>query len=127
MAEPHATLTGAGLALGTVTLTGTIFGMHYDALAIGFVAALVALLHMPPRDGQARTPWRVFSLVAGASFIAGVFAPATAQAATAYLPWVASLGADLLRVTSAAIIGATANVGLPLVFGWMARKAGGQA
>ena len=127
MAEPHATLTGAGLALGTVTLTGTIFGMHYDALAIGFVAALVALLHLPPREGQARTPWRVFSLVAGASFLAGIFAPATAQAATAYLPWVAALGPDLLRVTSAAVIGVSAHVVIPLAFAWLARKAGGQA
>lgn len=125
MAEPNATAAGAGLALGTVTLTGTIFGMHYDALAIGFVAALVALLHMPPRDGEARTPWRVFSLVAGASFLAGIFAPATAQAAQAYLPWVSALGADLLRVTSAAVIGASANVLIPLAIVWATRKAGG--
>jgi len=127
MAEPNSTAVGAGLALGTVTLTGTIFGMHYDALAIGFVAALVALLHMPPRDGEARTPWRVFSLVGGASFLAGIFAPATAQAATAYLPWVAALGADLLRVTSAAVIGASANVLIPLAITWATRKAGGEA
>jgi hypothetical protein len=127
MAEPHSTAIGVGLAFGTVTLTGTIFGMHYDALGIGFVAALVALLHMPPRDGQSRTPWRVFSLVAGASFLAGVFAPATAQAATAYLPWVAAMGPDLLRVTSAAVIGASANVVIPLGFAWLARKAGEQA
>lgn len=127
MTEPHVTLGGSALALGTVTLTGTVLGMHYDALIIGFVAALVATLHLPPRDGQARTPWRVFSLVAGASFLAGIFAPATAQAATAYLPWMAALGGDLLRITSAAVIGASANVAIPLAITWATRKAGGQA
>lgn len=124
MAEPHSTAIGAGLALGTVTLTGTLIGMHYDALTIGFIAALVALLHMPPRDGKGRTPWRVFSLVTGASFLAGVFAPATALAAQAYLPWAAALSVDVLRISAAAVIGASANVALPLAFGWLIRKAG---
>lgn len=127
MTEPHVTLGGTALTLGTVTLTGTVLGMHYDALVIGFVAALVATMHLPPRDGEARTPWRVLSLVGGASFLSGIFAPVTAQAATAYLPWAASLGADLLRVTSAAVIGASANVMIPLAITWATRKAGGQA
>lgn len=126
MTEPHSTAIGAGLALGTVTLTGTLMGMHYDALAVGFVAALVALLPVPPKNGESRTPWRVFMLIAGASFLAGVFAPVTALAAQVYLPWVAALGADTLRITSAALIGATANVVIPLGFAWLARKAGAQ-
>lgn len=125
MAEPHSTAGGAALALGTVTVTGTILGMHYDALAVGFVAALIALLHLPPRPEERRTPARVGALVAGAAFLAGIFAPITASAATTYLPWTAGIGADLLRVTAAAVIGATAHVALPLVFGLLARKAGG--
>ena len=127
MAEPHATLTtGAGLALGTVTLTGTILGRHYDALLIGFFAALVALLHLPAPAGEQRTLLRVFSLVVGASFLAGVFAPVTALAAENYLPWTAQLGRDALRMTSAAVIGAGVHVAIPLLFAFAQRKAGGQ-
>lgn len=124
MAEPHATAAGTALALGTITLTGTIMGMHYDALGAGFIAALVALLHMPPKDGEQRTVGRVFALVAGASFLAGIFAPLTAAAATAYLPWTTTLGADLLRVSAAAVIGLTAQVAIPLAFAFIARRAG---
>lgn len=127
MAEPHATLAGgSALALGTVTLTGTVLGLHYDALAIGFFAALVALLHMPPPEG-ARPILRVFALVAGSSFMAGIFAPVTALAAENYLPWTAALGPDLLRITSAALIGASVHVAIPLVFAFAKRKAGEQA
>lgn len=125
MAEPNATAAGTVLALGTVTLTGTILGMHYDALAIGFVAALVALLHLPAQDGESRTPWRVFSLVAGAAFLAGLLSPLAALAATNYLPWTAALGRDALRLTAAALIGGGVHVAIPLAFAWMARKSGG--
>lgn len=44
MTEP-ATITAAGgaLALGTVTLTGSILGLEYDVLLVGLAGGLVAL------------------------------------------------------------------------------------
>jgi hypothetical protein len=125
MAEPNATAAGAVLALGTVTLTGTILGMHYDALAVGFVAALIALLHMPEKNGAPRSPLRVFSLVAGAAFLAGMLSPVAAVAATNYLPWTAALGRDVLRLAAAAMIGVGVHVAIPLSFSWLTRKSGG--
>lgn len=126
MPEPNATITGSALALGTVTLTGSILGVPYDALAIGFGAALVSLLHLPPKAGEARTPWRVFTLVIGASFLAGIFAPVLAVAAENYLPWAATAGRDALRIAAAALIGAGVHVAIPLLYGLMTRKIGGQ-
>lgn len=120
-----AVIAGSGLALGAVTLTGTILGMHYDALAVGFFAALVAVLHMPPREGDKRTPLHVFWLISAGSFMAGLFAPATAQAAQAYLPWLAALDRDTQRITAAGVIGVTVNVAIPLLYAVMTRKAGG--
>jgi hypothetical protein len=125
MAEPHSTAVGTTLALGTVTLTGTILGMHYDALIVGFIAALVSLLHLPPAAGETRTIGRVFALVASASFMAGLLAPITAAAATNYLPWTLRIGADLLRVTAAALIGAGIHVAVPATMSWMRKRAGG--
>lgn len=124
MAEPHALAGGSVLALGTVTLTGTILGLHYDALAIGFFSALVALLHMPTPRGD-RSLLRVFSLVAGASFLAGVFAPTAGLAMRNYFPWSAALGDDMLRITAAALIGASVHMAIPLVFAFAAKKATG--
>lgn len=93
-------------------------------MAVGLVAALVALLHITPPEGQARTPVSVFLLVAGSAFLAGVFVPVAVPGIVSYLPWTANAGERALAYAAAAIIGALPHVG-PLAWRtWQARKGG---
>ena len=121
MTEPHATTAAATWALGTITVTGMIFGMHLDALIIGFIAALFGTLHLPISDPP-RSPYRLFSMAVGAAFCAGLFSPIASAAAINYMTWPISIGEQGLRVASAGLLGLTINVGLPLIFDFMARK-----
>ncbi len=112
MAEPAQTiLTGVAPAAAATGL-GMLLGMHADALLIGFMAGLVALMHVPPKPG-ARTPLRVFALVAGSAFLSGIFAPLVAAATVNYFQWAAAVGSDSLRFAAAAAIGG--GVHLPIV------------
>lgn len=127
MSEPATTATGAGLALGAVTITGTVLGLHIDALLLGLAAALSALMLLPPDGGPPRTPWRVFAFVASASFAAGVFAPLVALIAADELETLRRLDPAVLRGMSAVAIGATVHLLLPAlrpVVGLVAERIG---
>lgn len=117
MAEP-ATTTGIAAA-AVATGAGIFLGMHTDALIVGFVAGLVALLHVPPQATQ-RTPLRIFALVAGSAFLSGIFSPIASAAMVAYFDWAKSLGEDAMRFTTAASIGG--GVHLPWVRQWFAGR-----
>lgn len=117
MPEPGTAGTGAAIALGAVTLTGSVLGLHYDALAIGFVAALFALLHTAPDPDLPRTPLRVFAFVAAGSFAAALFAPLAAVAVREYLDVVGKVDAEVLRMCCAGVIGATINAAIPALRG----------
>jgi hypothetical protein len=84
-------------------------------MAVGLVAALVALLHITPPEGQARTPVSVFLMVAGSAFLAGVFVPVAVAGGTNYLPWLAGVGDRPLQLAAAAVIGALPHVA-PLIW-----------
>ena len=93
---------GAGIA--------TTLPLDPITMGVGLVAALVALLHTPPPPGQDRTTWRVFALVAGSGFLAGVFVPVAVAGGTAYLPWLSNAGDRPLQLAAAALIGAAPHV-----------------
>lgn len=118
MAEPATTVgvTAAAVATGA----GIFLGMYADALIIGFVAGLVALLHVPPAEGQ-RTPLRIFALVAGSAFLSGIFAPIASAAMVGYFDWAKPIDPTALRFAVAAAIGG--GVHLPWVRHWFAGKA----
>lgn len=122
MSEP--TTTGSALALGAVTLSGSILGLHYDAMLIGFVAALVSLLHLQPDDGEPRTPGRVFAFVASAAFLAGIFAPALALWSRVNLEWLATMPDAALRPICAAVIGGGGHLLVPLAIAALRRRGG---
>lgn len=107
MAElSSATVATGGLAFGAVTITGSLLGMHADSLAMGFLAALFALLVTRPDPDVPRTPIRVFGFVAGGAFAAGVLAPLVAAATMKYVAVAAGMDVDYMRLVSAAAIGA---------------------
>lgn len=118
MAEPT-TIVGVSAA-AVATGAGIYLGLYADSLIIGFVAGLVALLHVPPEVGQ-RTPLRIFALVAGSAFLSGIFSPIASAAMVGYFDWAKPVGADALRFAAAAAIGG--GVHLPWVRHWFAGKA----
>lgn len=116
MAEPS--ITGIAIAAGTITLTGSILGVHYDALLAGFAGGLVALSYLPSMPAM-----RIAGTVVAASLLAGFFAPVLAFGAANYFPFLTGAG-DSLRIAMAAGIGIFGQALIPAVLGYIRRKGG---
>ncbi|MBY0556560.1 MAG: restriction endonuclease [Burkholderiaceae bacterium] len=106
MAEPSST-TAVAIAAGTVTLSGSIFGVQYDALLAGFFGGLVSLSYLPPMSAP-----KIAGTVAGSALLAGFFAPVIAAGSLHYFPWLLGVG-DFTRLASGAALGIAAQVVIP--------------
>jgi len=131
MADPSTTGSSAiaGTAIksaGSGSLTALTLPLDPITMAVGLIAALVALLHITPPPGETRTPIRVFMLVAGSGFLAGVFVPVVVAGGVNYLPWLHSAGDRAMHLAAAAIIGAAPHV-LPLLWKIYKESKGGAA
>lgn len=129
MAEPAshggiATVAAKSAASGT--LTAATLPIDPITMGVGLVAALVALLHIPPAPGQDRAGAKVFALVAGSGFLAGVFVPVAVAGGTNYLPWLTAAGDRPLQLAAAAVIGALPHVA-PLLWRLWRESKGGPA
>lgn len=101
MAEPTSGVaTGVTVAAGAVTLTGSIFGLQYDALLFGLFGGLLSLMHLPPMPAV-----RIASTLASASVLGALFGPALTAAAAAHFDWVKSVPTDPARLGSAVFVG----------------------
>lgn len=114
MTEP--TISGITLAAGAVTLTGSIFGMQWDALLIGFFGGLIALQHIGPLTKRA-----LASTLFAACVLAGYFSPIVSLAIVEYMAWTAKLPLDVLRRAAALTIGITAQAIVPVALGLVHR------
>lgn len=121
MPEPAASTAGIAIAAGTITLTGSILGVQYDALLAGLFGGLVSLSYLP-----AMTWGRIAGSVAGSSLIGGWFAPLASAAAANYFPFVAGAGESAVRIAAAAALGLSAQVAIPGVLAWARSKWGAQ-
>ena len=119
MAEPASSTVGIAIAAGTITLTGSILGVQYDALLAGLAGGLVSLSYLP-----AMTWGRIAGSVAGSSLIAGWFAPLASIAAANYFPFVGGAGESTIRIAAAAALGLGAQVIIPAAFTWLRKKGG---
>lgn len=100
MAEPAASTTAAiAFAFGTVTISGSLFGIQYDALLAGFFGGLVSLSVLPPMSNL-----KIVGSVVGSAVMAGIFAPICALGALNYMPWLEPIG-EITRLASAVVIG----------------------
>lgn len=106
------------------TLLAAAVPLDIVTMGVGLVAALVALLHLPPDPESTRTPLRVFALVAASGFLAGVFVPVAVAGGTAYLPWLAGVPDRHLQLAAAAVIGAAPHLAPYLWRLWRATKRG---
>ncbi len=109
--------TSAAIVGGAVTLTGTVMGMHIDALVGGFGGGLVALLHLPEMPHGKK-----FFSIAAATFLGGVLAPMAIAAGAASFDWLTSIKQTPLRMAAGALIGLFAQVGIPILFSVARRK-----
>lgn len=116
MAEPTSTTVGIAIAAGTITLTGSILGVQYDALLAGLFGGLVSLSYLP---SMSRT--KIAGSVFGSSLVGGWFAPVLTVAAINYFPWLGGAG-EAIRLSIAAGLGIGAQVIIPVAFAWLRRK-----
>lgn len=133
MTEPHAAATAAAplahsAIKGAASGTGIAATLPLDpiTMAIGLVAALVALLHTSPPADSPRTPLRVFALVVASGFLAGVFVPVAVAGGINYLPWLAAAGDRPLQLAAAAVIGALPHLAPTLWRAWQQKQGGAQ-
>lgn len=107
MAEPASSTVGIAIAADTITLTGSILGVQYDALLAGLAGGLVSLSYLPPMRGPQ---------------IAGWFAPVASVTAANYFPFLSSAGESGIRIAAAAGLGLCAQVIIPAAFAWLRKK-----
>lgn len=116
MTEP--TISGTTIALGAITITGTIFNMQADALLGGLFGGFVALRYVGPMS-----KWQLVGSLVSATGLAGSFSPVAHAAALHYVSWLSAAG-DMARVACAVAIGLIAQTAVPILMGWV--KRGGQ-
>lgn len=122
------TAVSAGLAAACAFQVGVgqvdpILGLSLDALIVGFVAGLAVQLHVKPQD-QTVTPWRLLMYAAISSFFAGLFSPPLTSIAINHIGCPPGLTYDGVRLAIAGILGVTVHIGIPLLPGFLSRKAG---
>lgn len=111
MPEPTSTaVSGITLAAGTLTLTGSLFGVQYEALLAGFFGGLLYISYVP-QDTKTKIAISLFA----ASLIAGYFAPIVTLAAIHYLPWTEALGRGQVQIAVAAALGLGGQSTVPAV------------
>jgi hypothetical protein len=120
MAEPASSTASIAFAAGTITLSGSVFGVQYDALLAGFFGGLVSLSYLPPMSAP-----KIVGTVAGSALLAGFFAPVIAVAALHYLPWLQGVG-DFTRIAGGAALGIAAQVLIPAGMKRLRSFVGGQ-
>lgn len=128
MAEPHSTAGSAvaHAAAKSATSGGTVAAVvAFDpiTMAVGLIAALIALLHTAPPDDQPRAPLMVFVLVASSAFLAGALVPVVVAGGLNYYPWIEGAGVGGMSYAAAAIIGAAPHLAAPMWRAW--RQKGG--
>lgn len=115
MAEPTTVTVGTvAAAAGIITLTGSVFGLHYDALLIGLFGGLISLMHV-----SAGSKVRTAGTLASAAVCAAVLSPIAFPIYSA-LDWLPKVPMDSIRIPAAFLIGLGSQVGVPLALEYLA-------
>jgi hypothetical protein len=121
MSEPAASVaTSTALAIGAVTVTGTFFGMHFDALLVGLFGAMCALRYAGPL-----TKWELFLTLFGGTLLGGMLAPVEHVAVVHYYTWLEPVG-DQLRLACAFLTGLGGHTAIMFALKALDRKGGAQ-
>ena len=117
MPEPNTTAAATATATATAALTGSIIGLAYDTLLGGLLGGLLSLMYLPPMPAG-----RMAASLAGAALAGGAFAPVAVAPGAHYVPWLAAMGAQPLRMTAAIAVGLVAQVAIPAGLAALKRK-----
>lgn len=109
--------TGIALAAGTITITGSVFGVQYEALLAGFFGGLCYITYSPPTKKI-----RLAATLVAASLMAGFFAPIIQVGLLNYLPWLKEVNETALRIGVAAWIGLAGQSVLPAILSKLNKK-----
>ena len=119
MADPTTnTATGIALATGAITLTGSIFGLQYDALLFGLFGGLISLMHLSPMGLM-----RLASTLGTASLMGALFGPAAIAAAAASWVWFQAIPKEPARLGGSLLVGLFAQALIPIALDWLKRRA----
>lgn len=114
MAEPTtATVGTVAAATGIITLTGSVFGLQYDALLIGLFGGLISLMHI-----SAGSKVRTAGTLASAAVCAAVLCPIAFPIYSA-MDWLPKVPQDSIRIPAAFLIGLGSQVGVPLALEYL--------
>ena len=120
MAEPSSTTAGGiAVATGVITLTGSFFGLQYDALLFGLFGGLISLMHV-----TVGTPRRMAGTLATAALLGAVLSQFT-PALVHEFAMLSRVNPDHIRLATALAGGLFGQFGIPLLMGMMSRKSGG--
>lgn len=120
MAEPAHTASGIVIATGAITLSGSIFGLQYDALLFGLFGGLISLMHLAPMSLA-----RLAGTLASAALTGALFGPAAVAAAAASWAWMAAVPATSARLGAALCVGIFIQAIIPLALGWIEQRGQG--
>lgn len=111
--EPSSGSAAAGLTItvGTVSVVGTLLGMHYDALLFGLFGGLIFL----SQGNTVRRTQAVTSVIASA-LLAGVGAPILSSLLVSFYSALANVDTDTMRRASALLIGGSWQAAIPYAF-----------
>ena len=119
MAEPTTNAAaGVTYATGAITLTGSIFGLQYDALLFGLFGGLISLMHLKPMAVM-----RLVGTLGSASLLGALFGPAAAAAAASWV-WLAGVPPNLPRLGAALLVGLFFQTMIPLGLSMLERFGG---
>ena len=99
---------GVTISVGTVSIVGTLLGMHYDALLFGLFGGLLFLA----RSDSAQRPKAIASIISS-TLIAGVGSPIFASMLVFWINGLETVGGDTLRRACALALGGGWQAVLP--------------
>ncbi len=110
---------GVTFVIGTVSVVGTVFGMHYDSLLFGLFGGLIFLTNSPRTSRVA-----ALSSVIASVLLAGSMAPILAAFLISWYDVLANVGEDNVRRAGSLAIGAGWHASLPAVISFVKTKLG---
>jgi hypothetical protein len=120
MSEP-ATTTSIAISAGTVTLTGSLLGMSYDALLFGLVGVLFSLRMLPPMSR-----WQLLIAVITTTMLAALSGPVLAGWAVSRIASIAD-HENLMQSLAALLVGALAQLVFPAVLAFIRKRVGAES
>lgn len=118
--EPSSgSVAGVTFTIGTVSVVGTLLGMHYDALLFGLFGGLIFLTNNP-----STTRTNAIGNVIASVLIAGSLSPVLGALLVSWFEVLTNVGEDNMRRASSLIIGAGWQASIPTAMEILRSKAG---